>query len=296
MNEFIGAKIKNTRFAKIKAWDEVGALGSKFNFPFTTDIAFDPLYSLNQEDGEVYSITMTDENIETYLKPYSQIIDSTSSTTPITKEELRSIKSIFYIKKCTSWTTETKNIFFCRSYPKNYIETPIISCSLSWVTIKDEDGLGFSYKADAYFDESTKKLYFHKFDIIKPMFPWIEEFYRAATDTEIIWFIDTSLFSTNSCFHNSWVNLSNIWLRNKKKITYLIDKGIETIMQNPLKIEEYKTYATECELDFTLHTDWKFVIWDDKELDQALNILMERYYKTHILEEKIILAESVKEM
>lgn len=128
------------------------------------------------------------------------------------------------------------------------------------------------------------------------MFPWIEEFYREATDVEISWFIANSLFLGNSCFHNSWVTLSTVWLRNKKKITYLIDKWIETIMQNPQKIEEYKTYAADCELTFTLHTDWKFIVWDDKDLDQALNILMERYYKTHILEDKIILAESVKEI
>lgn len=137
MNEFIGAKIKNTRFAKIKAWDEVGTLGSKFTFLFSSDVTFDPLYSLNQEDGEVYSITMNDENIETYIKPYSQIIDSTSSTTSVTKEELKIMKSLFYVKKDISSWVEKRKIYFCRSYPKNYIETPFISYSLSWVEIKD---------------------------------------------------------------------------------------------------------------------------------------------------------------
>jgi len=203
MNNILIAQLKDKETIIFKDWEEDLTkyknnlnLGEFESFSEEKIFKFDVNYRLDND--EIFYIELDDNDIIEMIDPFLKVIKSTWDFNPIIENEYKKIISLCFIEK----KENLYNIFFSRVYPRNYImKKTLLWFWDNWPIISEENNkIDFSSLSDAFWDSKNKKLFFKKYETIKPIFKWIEKFYRSASEEEIDNFLEKDFFSINDDF------------------------------------------------------------------------------------------------
>lgn len=130
---------------------------------------------------------------------------------------------------------------------------------------------------DAIYDKSSDILYFQKLESLTKIFKGIDQLYREATQEEVEFFL-----------RNDFIRLANgyssndIKTANRKRIALVSDKLSKLKVEEKKKIVSYiESYCPELNVE-----EGTFDIGSENELKQLLYGIDQRFYTTHIGEEK----------
>jgi len=284
MNNILIAQLKDKETIIFKDWEEDLTkyknnlnLGEFESFSEEKIFKFDVNYRLDND--EIFYIELDDNDIIEMIDPFLKVIKSTWDFNPIIENEYKKIISLCFIEK----KENLYNIFFSRVYPRNYImKKTLLWFWDNWPIISEENNkIDFSSLSDAFWDSKNKKLFFKKYETIKPIFKWIEKFYRSASEEEIDNFLEKDFFSINDDFDKK-----KMWERLYKNIADIIDNR-DIDFSNIETRTQYNKYAKEFLWDnVSINDDWKFEIKKNKDLTNIVKLLQWHYYLDYITEEK----------
>lgn len=284
MNNILIAQLKDKETIIFKDWEEDLTkyknnlnLGEFESFSEEKIFKFDVNYRLDND--EIFYIELDDNDIIEMIDPFLKVIKSTWDFNLIIENEYKKIISLCFIEK----KENLYNIFFSRVYPRNYImKKTLLWFWDNWPIISEENNkIDFSSLSDAFWDSKNKKLFFKKYETIKPIFKWIEKFYRSASEEEIDNFLEKDFFSINDDFDKK-----KMWERLYKNIADIIDNR-DIDFSNIETRTQYNKYAKEFLWDnVSINDDWKFEIKKNKDLTNIVKLLQWHYYLDYITEEK----------
>lgn len=243
-----------------------------------SSIEFQMDYDLNSD--EWFFVEFNDEDREKMIDRYRWVISDSVDMNSINAADYNLLDSMFLIEeKAIDWSDETNiNIIFNRVFWRFSISTRTFLEFENNPTIKKQNSVvDFNGHVDAYWDDSSNKLYFTNYKIIKGIFPWIEKFYRTATQEEVDDFLWNDFFEVEETFKKD-----KLWERLQKNIADIIDNsGID--FSNTTVRTQYNTYASEFLWDWVeFNEDWKFKIWKNKDLTNVVKVLRGCYYLDYL--------------
>ena len=228
-------------------------------------ILFNPESSLN--DDEWFYVELNEELKQEIIGPYFNVIDNTIWINQIEKEDFKNVSAISLVE---NW--ENEKLIITKVFPKYYIKKKLISFDWEELKLKDENSnIVFSWDVDIYYFQN--KLYFKNYSIARSIFPWLNVFYREATNEE------ANAFLSNPIFEQTERN-RKISERNLKRIASIMDNN-NIQRENEETRRDYINYANEVGFWGSIHND-KFRVESDRDLLKVLNILDERIYKTPV--------------
>lgn len=254
-----------------ESFDDVARL---FESPNISNIKeFDANIKLEQD--ERFFVTLSDDQKNNMLNQYFRLLDNSASTNQILAEQYKSIRAIFLISK-ENWQ-QNHNILFSKITPTGRIEnkqfllrdtgTPKLKTISHWIDI--------TWKIDAY--RNGEKLFFKKYETVRWLFPWIEDFYQTASHDEV------ESFKNNWFFNFTMRN--KIGERNLRRIAYIVrEKNID--FSNDETRNKFKAYAEKYDISLPFDENNKINIDDNKTLSTAISIIEENYFTSEITREK----------
>jgi hypothetical protein len=253
-----------------------------FNFPAIDTNAerkFQPDYKL--DDDEWFYVDINADDKAMMMAPYLPAVESTVDANNIISSQYKELAVLYLASKDSNGKIK---IIFNRIFDKFYITSKVflkfIDSGEAAVTT-EENIVEFNSNVDAYWDDATSKLYFKSYSTIKPLFKWIEKFYRSATSEEVDSFITSGFFKVEKSFKSE-----NLGERALKHIAGIIDE--KSIDFSDLAVrKKYNEYAKGySESGFSINEDGKFILTKVSDLTHVINLLQERYYTSQITNEK----------
>lgn len=255
-------------FSDEQTMDQINAFYSEPEV--TYPIQFSPERKL--EDDEWFYIELSDADVRTMMSPYLEVGRSTADHNLVRTVDYKNIEAVYKI-------TGNK-IIFSKIKDSYRIENKLILWLTEQPEIKEyEQGIEFSGTVDAYYD-GEHKLYFKSYSTIRPLFPGIEKFFRAATDEEKEQFLSNDFFSVNEA------NIK-IGIASAKRIAAIWDDERIDLSNEETrnKIREYAQRYSEAQISFD--DNGKLIISNNKDLSCTLKLLSGRYYTSEITGEKM---------
>lgn len=227
---------------------------------------FDPDRKL--EHDEWYYIEFNKEQKERTINPFFYLLESSVSSNNIKSEDYSDVRSIFLALK--DW--ENEKIFLTRIFPRYYTMSKKIIKWSSWPALESQSSsIDFNWSLDAFCD--WNKLYFKSYPVIKPIFEWIEEFYRVATEEEKKEFLQKDFFEIDD------YTKIKVWPRNLRRIAAVLNiinwDDIDTR-------KKYIDYANQYPKVWVEISNDKMKLEHNKDVSNVLSILEERVYTTPI--------------
>jgi len=225
----------------------------------------------NLDNDEIYYIKISDEDEKSFFSNIKLNLDSINENI-IKKEEYKNIALIYLIN------SETNKIYLKKVFSMQHISfKKILSFNDNPTYKKESDKINLSIEIHACYIISEKKLYFRNFNTLKTIFKDIVKFYREATKEEI------KVFFTDDKFKFKDSILDTTTDKFKKRLGCLIDGDMDlsdiTLMK---KYEKYdKLYKNKLKT-----IDGKYVLETKAQLENFVELLEEKFYKTPITNEK----------
>ncbi len=259
-------------FVKIKSLseDEINEL-----FPFVSideAIEFSP-QALAGEDEYRYIQLIDDDFI---IEPFISMQDSTASYNNINKSQLSKLDAIFVADVISEGDEEKIYDFRVqRLWARYYYTKP----SVQWLSNNEckfnskQDIIMLRFSTDAYYQGSTKRLYFKKFEHIKKIFTGIDRYYRTACKKDYdalkqISFVDMQIVA------------SKVGVQSSRKIALMVDEKI--LQQKNLK--QLKKYAEKYNQSLPI-TENKIVLAENKDIDLLYSVANELFYTSELSKE-----------
>lgn len=224
------------------------------------------------EDDEWFYIDLSEEDIRTMISPYLEVGRSSADHNIVRTVDYKNIEAVYKI-------TGNK-IIFSKIKDSYRIANKLVLWLAEQPEIKKyEHGIEFNGTVDAYYD-GAGKLYFKSYSTIRPLFPGIEKFFRAATDEEKEQFLSNDFFSVNEA------NIK-IGIASAKRIAAILDDERIDLSNEETrnKIREYAQRYSEAQINFD--ENGKLIINNNKDLSCTLKLLSGRYYTSEITGEKM---------
>jgi hypothetical protein len=260
-------------FVKVKALskDKVDELFPEISLDDALE--FDPM-TLAEEDQYRF-IQLTDEDF--ILEPFITMLNSTASYNNIQKTQLAKLDGIFIAEDVSSEEDEEKiyDIKFQRLWARYHFTKP----SFQWINNDEckfndkQDIVMLRSAVDAFYQGSTKRLYFNKFEYIKKIFTGIDRYYRVACkeDYDALKQID---------FVDMKVCTSRIGIQSSRKIASMMDNKI--FEQKNFSI--LKSYAEKYKQILPIENN-KIVLNENKDIDLLYSIANELFYTSELSNE-----------
>lgn len=259
-------------FVKVKSLSQ-----EKINKIFPTisieeAIEFNP-QTLAEEDQFRY-IQITEDDF--ILEPFIKMLNSTGSYNTVKKMQLSKLDAIFVADKIAKDDeTFTYNIMFQRLWARYHFTKPFFQ----WVNNDEcqfndtQDIIMLRSAIDAFYNGTTKKLYFKKFENIKKIFTGIDRYYRSAcqADYDILKKIN---------FIDLRVSPSRVGIQSSRKIAVMID---EKILEQK-KLPKLKAYAEKYKQILPIEND-KIVLTENKDIDLLYSVANELFYTSELTKE-----------
>lgn len=276
MSKRICAKLENEC---VRIFDEqsrwFGDIESLFWYPdVSNQKEFDANVKLEQD--ERFFVVLSEKQKNSMLSQYFRLLDNSASTNQIHANQYREIRAIFLISK-EDWQ-QNHSILFSKITPTGRIEhkqfilwnawNPQLKTISHWIDI--------TWKIDSYWN--GEKLFFKKYETVRWLFPWIEDFYQTATPEEVESF-------KNNWFFNFTMKNSSIWTRNLRRIAYIVREKNIDFSSSETRIK-FKRYAETYGITLPFDENNKIKIANNKVLWNAISIIEENYYTSEITREK----------
>lgn len=271
MEQKILAKLSNWNFVNVfndnSDWfNSIEWIYSEPDLRNDNTFVFDPDRKL--EHDEWFYVEFNTEQKEKAIDWFFSLLSSSVSWNNIDNSDYPEIRAIFLSKK--DWDSE--KIFLTRIFPRYYTMSKKILKWETWPALEEQSSsVDFNGNLDAYWD--WQKLYFKSYTVIKPVFDWIEDFYRVATEEEKNDFLQKDFFE---CGDYTSVK---VWPRNLRRIASVL--GLINWGDTDVK-RKYIDYANEHPLVWVVISNDKMKIDSNKDVSGILSILEERVYKTPI--------------
>lgn len=240
-------------------------------------IEFNPERKL--ESDEWFYIDLDDEHIADMIMPYIEAGASTADLNIVSSDDYTRIEVVY---KIISPTVENEKslIIFQKITNGSQIANKRFLCFSSHepVLVQQRDSIEFTNRQDAFFDGHSR-LFFKNFSSIRSFLPGIDDYYRLATDDEII--------SLKEAAPVSFLGEFKIGIRNRKRLAAIMNDG-NIDLKSPSfqnKLRNYASRYSECGL--VLGDDDKFKIQNDRELGAFLSLASGRYYTSETTDEKM---------
>ena len=237
-----------------------------FTFPELSPKPYSPDYKL--EENECYFL----ENFS--QKEFSnEFIDTqfaSAGFVRITKDQYQRIKYLCY--------REGESFLFQKVNPSQMLKKKWLSISDS-PSLQEEPIIIINQYADAKYEIENDKLYFLDISRIKSFFQGIERLYREATEGEVKEFLEHEIIGCDSSFgHN------NINTLNRKRI-FAVKEKLKSFTKDKLK--KLQTYIKDYQTGIKIENN-RFIVKSNKDLQNLIYGIEERYYTTDIHQEKRI--------
>lgn len=270
------AKMQNGGFCIIFSHDtHPGLLNmeSLYTLPdfLTNAIPFDPDRTLTDE--ERFYIQPNAEQKATLIAPYFNAMEDIIEINPITEEDYRDVRAICLVERDENEWNLIESMIITRVYPRFYRlqehrftrhNWPSLSTNTWWIY--------FTAQIDAY--RNGTRLYFKSYWNIKPIFQWLEDFYRLATDQEKELFLAQPFFLCN----NPNIEVKE---RNLRKIPDLLWRINFDDLETRISYINYARAFPDVWVNLS-EEPTRFIIENNQDLTRVLSILEERIYKTPI--------------
>jgi hypothetical protein len=249
--------------------------------PVTDENSHEYDFEHGLHDSEWYYVIIDEEQKQAMVNPYLAINKSSVDKNPLPTESYPKVEVIYLVY-------DDNKILFTKITPGNYVQNQKVAFLKNGdAQIVDRtESIELSGWVDAYYDGS-KRIYFHKLEKIKNIFPGVEVFYKEASREEKSMFVETEIFE------NLGIDIDHVSPRIAKKIHMINESGLD--FSDP----DIQNTALEYAAQFTdyvkVSPEGKFVISDNKSLEAALNILNVRYYKSPFTDESFE-ARSIKSL
>lgn len=275
MTKKIVARLSSNDFSYIFHEDnpDFENMESSFHIPIiNTENSFEFNPDRRLEDWEWFYVIPDETQKITMINPYIDTLENTESTNTITADEYQNIRWIGLIEK--EW--ENQKILLTRIFPRYYTLAKKILKWSDWPKLVEESkSVDFTWVTHAFWNGT--KLYFNSYDTIRPLFHWLEDFYRVATEEEKVAFLDKDYFECSD-------KTIDIWTRNLRRIASIITK---IDWSNQSVRDKYIEYAKKYpKVKVSITTDGKMKIDSNQDITGIINILEERIYTTPITGEE----------
>ena len=172
----------------------------------------------------------------------------------------------------------SNNVCLKRIFPTEHIKSKkILSFNDAPTFKREDDKITISSRVDVFYNISDKKLYFRKFNTLKSVLMEAVKFYREATKEEVKAFFAEDKF----VFKDSI--LDNATDKFRKRLGQLLDSGIN--ISDPELMKKYEKYDKQYKNKLK-KKDGKYLLKTKAELENFVELIEEKFYKTPISKEK----------
>jgi len=233
------------------------------------------------ENDEWFYINI-DEKHQNMIDPFTNCSQNTADINQILAADYSEVEALFKVNN----ENDKYEIIFQKITSSNRIESKrFLKLGDHPEIVEQKYSIDFSGRIDAYYD-GEDKIYFRNFSTIRSLFIGIEDYYREATDEEVLKIKQNEMLN----FYENF----KIGIRNRKRIAAILtepDINLEDKnFQN--KIRKYaKNYP---EIHLKINTEKKYIINNDKDLEIFLALVSGRYYTSELTGEKMEAKETVK--
>ncbi len=228
---------------------------------------------------EWFYVELSDEDKSELIDRYILISESTAGINQIESQQYNSLRGLFLVR---THEDNAVDIIFNRVFDRNCISNrTLFKFDVSGPVLNTESNVvEFNKSIDAYWEGATKRLYFKKYNVIKPLFIGIDKFYRLATDSEVNSFLGAPFFSVDERF-----NSGSLGERSRSNIASIIDEeGID--FDDPVVQRKYVKYSKSFpELNVEVKGG-KFCIAKSKDLTNIVKVLQELVWVTTVTRKK----------
>lgn len=229
------------------------------------------------EINEWFYVEMSEAQMSELMGDYLEAIDNSSDLNHVRTDDYEKIEGVYktlehgqiiFTKITKSYKVRNRRFLKFHDTEDAQLET-------------QENSIIFTGAPDAYFD-GEKKLYFKKYETIRPLFPGIEQYFREATKDEIEKFLNNSFLDVDQN-----ITPETVGQRAAKKIASILDDSdvdIDTEIGRQ-KVLQYAENYPEASVEISEIS--KLVVKDNKGLGAVLNLLSSKYYTSELTGKKM---------
>ncbi len=236
---------------------------------------YNPDKKLDQDQW--FYVEVDDMQKQSMLGTYLELPQSSADLNHARVDDYKDIEAVYK-------TLENNEIIFTKITDSYKIENKILlkfhDTENAEIT-HQQNSIVFSGKADAYFD-GEKKLYFRNYNTIRPLFPGIEDFFRAATHDEINKFLRNNFFDVDQN-----ITPETVGQRAAKNIASILDDDGIDIESDTGKSKVLEYAANYPEAGVEVSEIDKIIIKDKKDLGKVISLLSSRYYTSEVTGKKM---------
>lgn len=227
--------------------------------------------------NEWFYVEMSEAQMSELMGSYLEAIDNSSDLNHVRTDDYEKIEGVYktlehgqiiFTKVTKSY--KVRNRRFLRFHDTEDAELQT-----------QENSIIFTGVPDAYFD-GEKKLYFKKYEAVRPLFPGIEQYFREATKDEIEEFLNNSFLDVDQN-----ITPETIGQRAAKKIASILDDedvDIDTEVGQQKVLHYAENYP---QASVEISEIKKLVVKDKKGLGAVLDLLSSKYYTSELTGKKM---------